>query len=52
MNDMVNAGEIIQIKDRFRVPFSSNMNTISCCSQMLQHNFLSDSSLNGSKKKK
>ena len=32
MNNMINRGEIIQIKDRFRVPYSDDKNTISSCS--------------------
>ena len=52
MNDMVNIGEIIQIKDKFRIPYSNNMNTISSCSQILQQNVLSDYSLSTTKKKK
>ena len=32
MNDLVNQGEIIQIRDRFRMPYSDNKNTISSCS--------------------
>ena len=32
MNDLVNLGEIIQVRDRFRMPYSDNKNTISSCS--------------------
>lgn len=35
INEMVNMGEIIQIKDRFRMPYSDNKNTISCCSNIV-----------------
>ena len=36
MNNMVNIGQIIQIKDKFRMPYSNNLNTISSCSQIMQ----------------
>ena len=36
MNEMINRGEIFQIKDRFRIPYSSNRNTISSCSLVLK----------------
>ena len=36
LNQMINKGEIIQIKDRFRMPYSDNRNTISACSQIIQ----------------
>jgi hypothetical protein len=44
MNDMVNKGEVIQLKDKFRMPYSSNLNTISSCSQIQQQYSACDSS--------
>ena len=32
MNHMINKGDIIQIKNRFRMPYSDNKNLISSCS--------------------
>lgn len=48
MNEMVNMGQIIQIKDKFRMPYSSNLNTISSCSQ-IQHQL--NDNLSAQKKK-
>lgn len=31
MNELVNSGQIIQIRDKFRMPYSDNKNTISSC---------------------
>lgn len=31
MNEMVDKGVIVQVKDRFRMPYSTNKNTISSC---------------------
>ena len=31
MNDLVNSGKIIQIRDKFRMPYSDNKQTISSC---------------------
>ena len=42
MNDMVNKGEIIQIKDKFRMPYGDNKNTISSCSQILHSDYARD----------
>jgi hypothetical protein len=36
INQMVDCGMIIQIKDKFRMPYSDNRNTISSCSMILQ----------------
>ena len=33
---MVNHGQIIQLKDKFRMPYGPNKNTISSCSQIMQ----------------
>lgn len=41
MNHMVNKGDIIQIKSRFRMPYSDNKNLISSCSQVLRQQDLS-----------
>ncbi len=38
INEMINNGEIIQIKDRFRMPYSNNKNTISSCSNIMNQN--------------
>ena len=52
MNDMINRGEIIQIKDRFRVPYSDNKNTISSCSLVLkQQEMVEKMEMNQQKKK-
>ena len=52
MNDMINRGEIIQIKDRFRVPYSDNKNTISSCSLVLkQQEMVEKMEINQQKKK-
>jgi hypothetical protein len=52
MNDMINRGEIIQIKDRFRVPYTDNKNTISSCSLVLkQQEMVEKMEMNQQKKK-
>lgn len=35
INEMVNNGDIIQIKDRFRMPYTDNKNTISSCTNII-----------------
>lgn len=41
MNHMINKGDIIQLKNRFRMPYSDNKNLISSCSQVLRQQDLS-----------
>ena len=41
MNHMINKGDIIQVKNRFRMPYSDNQNLISSLSQVLRQQDLS-----------
>lgn len=50
MNQMINKGDIIQTKNRFRMPYTDNKNLISSCSQVLRQQDISRKNENGGTK--